>query len=65
MTEPTQAAGAPAPRPVILDAVSAHLRRRATTAENEALMLALTVRDLADQLQAARARIAELENAHG
>jgi len=68
MTDPTQAAGADAPQPVILDAVAAHLRRRLAAADNEALMLAITVRDLDIALRKANARIAELEqqgNAHG
>lgn len=61
MTEPTQAAGADAPQPVILDAVAAHLRRQLATSQNEALMLAITVRDLDIALRQATARIAELE----
>lgn len=61
MSEPTQAAGADAPQPVILDAVAAHLRRRVAQADNEALMLAVALRDLNIELQQAYARIAELE----
>jgi hypothetical protein len=61
MTEPTQTAGADAPQPVILDAVAAHLRRRLAAADNEALMMAVTVRDLDLALRKANARIAELE----
>lgn len=61
MTEPTQAAGEQSPQPVMLDAVALHLRRRAMHAENDALMLAATVRDLDLELRRAKARIAELE----
>lgn len=53
---------------VTLDAVASHLRRRSAYADDEALMLSVTVRDLAaenDVLRAdndaLRARIAELE----
>lgn len=60
---------APSARPsVTLDAVCSHLRRRSAYADDEALMLSVTVRDLAaenDVLRAdndaLRARIAELE----
>lgn len=51
--------------PIILDAVASHLRRRAMRAEEEALLLAITVRDLDTALKAAELRIAELEKAHG
>lgn len=51
--------------PITLDAVASHLRRRAMRAEEEALLLAITVRDLDTALKAAELRIAELEKAHG
>lgn len=47
--------------PVTLDAVASHMRRRAMRAEEEALLLAITVRDLNASLTAAERRIAELE----
>lgn len=54
---------------VTLDAVASHLRRRSAYADDEALMLAVTVRDLAagnemlrTDNEALRARIAELES---
>lgn len=50
------------PKKTMLDAVSSHLYRRVEHADNEALNLALIVRDLQTQLIAARSRIAELEN---
>ena len=62
MTEPTQVAGEQSPQPVKLDAVALHLRRRAMHAENDALMLAATVREQNQALQQALARIAELES---
>lgn len=53
---------------VTLDAVASHLRRRSAYADDEALMLAVTVRDLAAENhelrvdnETLRARIAELE----
>ncbi|MBP0438411.1 hypothetical protein [Tianweitania sediminis] len=61
MTEPTQAAGADAPQPVILDAVASHYKRRVAFLENEALMMAITVRELDQELRKVRARNAELE----
>lgn len=68
MTVSPEPAGKAVPAPIMLDAVSSHLRRRSAYADDEALMLAVTVRDLAaenDVLRAdndaLRARIAELE----
>lgn len=63
MTEPNPSGGEAVP--IILDAVASHLRRRAMRAEEEALMLAITVRGLDTALKAAELRIAELEKAHG
>lgn len=63
MTEPKPSGGEAVP--ITLDAVASHLRRRAMRAEEEALMLAITVRDLNAALNAAEQRIAELEAAHG
>lgn len=58
--------------PYTLDAVASLLRRRGTRAEDEALALAFTVRDLDIALRAALAenaslqeRIAELEASNG
>jgi hypothetical protein len=66
MTEQTQAAGADAPQPVILDAVTLHFKRQAAYFEQEALMLAITVREQAVALDQAKAHLAALERAtHG
>ena len=68
-TEPNNGADSNAVS-VTLDAVSSHLRRRAQFAEQEALMLAIAVRDLNGNFQASlventtlKQRIAELEGA--
>lgn len=75
MTEQTTAGAealASEAMPYTLDAVASHLRRRGTRAEDEALALAFTVRDLdialrAEQAENARLqqRIAELEASNG
>lgn len=72
MTASREPDGKAVPQPVTLDAVASHLRRRAAYADDEALVLSMTVRDLNTALQAAlcenealKARIAELEASNG
>ena len=62
MTEPTQAGAAPAGEAVTLDAVAAHLRRRLAHVENDALLLAITVRNQHAEIQRLTA---ELEAKNG
>lgn len=63
MTDSPEPAGEAVPKQpsIILDAVAGYFHRRAKSAEDEALGLAVTVRSLAAENDALRARIAELE----
>lgn len=63
MTDSPEAAGkaVPNPTPTVLDAVAAHLRRTIKHLENDALLLAVALRDTDAALHAARAKNAELE----
>lgn len=61
MSDSKEAAASARPS-VTLDAVASHLRRRGAYADDEALMLAVALRDLAAENAALRARITELES---
>ncbi|MBP0439424.1 hypothetical protein [Tianweitania sediminis] len=66
MTDQSQAGGAESgSQSVILDAVAGYFRRRAEHAETEALMLAVAVRQLDQELRAARIEIATLKQGAG